>query len=97
MVAQEAQSNAERLSQELDLPLWAARQSRRIDEQLRELWKARRMTVIFVTHSTGEAVFLAERAIVLSKRPGRIVADRRLKLKNFEVVRRGEDIYVVAS
>jgi NitT/TauT family transport system ATP-binding protein len=52
----------------------------RLDEQLRELWQARKMTVIFVTHSTGEAVFLAERAIVLSKRPGRIVADRRLSL-----------------
>jgi NitT/TauT family transport system ATP-binding protein len=52
----------------------------RLDEQLRELWQARRMTVIFVTHSTNEAVFLAERAIVLSKRPGRIVADRRLSL-----------------
>ena len=38
------------------------------------------MTVIFVTHSTSEAVFLAERAVVLSKRPGRIVADRAVDL-----------------
>jgi NitT/TauT family transport system ATP-binding protein len=52
----------------------------RLDEQLRELWQARRMTVIFVTHSTSEAVFLAERAVVLSKRPGRIVADRPVEL-----------------
>ena len=34
----------------------------RLDEQLRELWRARRMTVLFVTHSTAEAIFLAERA-----------------------------------
>ena len=52
----------------------------RLDEQLRELWQARGMTVIFVTHSTSEAVFLAERAVVLSKRPGRIVADRAVDL-----------------
>jgi NitT/TauT family transport system ATP-binding protein len=38
------------------------------------------MTVIFVTHSTSEAVFLAERTVVLSKRPGRIVADRAVDL-----------------
>ncbi len=52
----------------------------RLDEQLRELWQARRMTVIFVTHSTNEAVFLSERTVVLSKRPGRIVSDRQVKL-----------------
>ena len=51
-----------------------------LDEQLRELWKARGMTVIFVTHSTSEAVFLAERTVVMSKRPGRIVADRTVGL-----------------
>jgi NitT/TauT family transport system ATP-binding protein len=51
-----------------------------LDEQLRELWAGSGLTVIFVTHSTAEAVFLAERAIVLSKRPGRIVADHLLDL-----------------
>ncbi|MCX5745492.1 MAG: ABC transporter ATP-binding protein [Proteobacteria bacterium] len=52
----------------------------RLDEQLRELWQARRMTVIFVTHSTTEAVFLADRAVVMSKRPGRIISDRAVAL-----------------
>jgi len=52
----------------------------RLDEQLRELWLAAGMTVVFVTHSTAEAVFLADRAIVLSKRPGRIVADHTIDL-----------------
>lgn len=52
----------------------------RLDEQLRELWTTDRMTVVFVTHSTAEAVFLAERAIVLSARPGRVIEDRRIEL-----------------
>jgi NitT/TauT family transport system ATP-binding protein len=51
-----------------------------LDEQLRELWAETGVTVIFVTHSTGEAVFLAERAVVLSERPGRIVEDRIIDL-----------------
>jgi NitT/TauT family transport system ATP-binding protein len=51
-----------------------------LDEQLRALWQARRMTVIFVTHSTSEAIFLADRTVVLSKRPGRIVSDRAVDL-----------------
>jgi NitT/TauT family transport system ATP-binding protein len=52
----------------------------RLDEKLRALWKTRKMTVVFVTHSLSEAVFLAERAVVLSKRPGRVVLDRTIEL-----------------
>jgi NitT/TauT family transport system ATP-binding protein len=52
----------------------------RLDERLRGLWLSRRMTVIFVTHALAEAAFLAERALVMSRRPGRIVLDRRLEL-----------------
>ena len=52
----------------------------RLDEQLRDLWARRRMTVIFVTHSINEAVFLAQRAVVLSRRPGRVLLDRRIEL-----------------
>jgi NitT/TauT family transport system ATP-binding protein len=51
-----------------------------LDEQLRGLWAARGMTVIFVTHSTAEAAFLATRAVVMSPRPGRIVLDRSIEL-----------------
>jgi NitT/TauT family transport system ATP-binding protein len=52
----------------------------KLDEQLRQLWLERRMTVIFVTHSTNEAVFLADRAVVLTARPARIVRDRAIEL-----------------
>jgi NitT/TauT family transport system ATP-binding protein len=52
----------------------------RLDERLRKLWQVRRMTVVFVTHALAEAAFLAERALVMSRRPGRIVLDHALQL-----------------
>jgi NitT/TauT family transport system ATP-binding protein len=52
----------------------------KLDEQLRRLWLQRGLTVLFVTHSTGEAVFLADRAVVLTSRPARIAGDRRIDL-----------------
>ncbi|HEY7168754.1 MAG TPA: ABC transporter ATP-binding protein [Candidatus Binatia bacterium] len=51
-----------------------------LDLQLHELWLQRRMTVVFVTHSINEAAFLAQRAIVLTRRPARLVLDQRLNL-----------------
>ncbi|MBX7200891.1 MAG: ABC transporter ATP-binding protein [Rhodospirillaceae bacterium] len=47
----------------------------KLNDDLLTLWKQNRWTVVFVTHSIREAVFLAERVVVLSPRPGRIVAD----------------------
>lgn len=52
----------------------------RLDEQLRSLWLHRRFTVIFVTHSIHEATFLADRVIVLSSRPARMMLDHTLDL-----------------
>jgi NitT/TauT family transport system ATP-binding protein len=52
----------------------------KLDEQLRHLWLHHRMTVIFVTHSTAEATFLADRAVVLSSRPARLVEDLKVGL-----------------
>ncbi len=51
-----------------------------LEVQLRELWQRRGMTVIFVTHSISEAAFLANRAVVLARRGGRIKLDRRMDL-----------------
>ena len=53
-----------------------------LEVQLRELWQRRGMTVIFVTHSISEAAFLANRAVVLARRGGRIKLDRRLDMPN---------------
>jgi len=52
----------------------------RLQEDLYRLWSQERMTILFVTHSASEAVFLSERAIVLSSKPARIVLDRKISL-----------------
>ena len=52
----------------------------RLDVRLRDLWIERGMTVIFVTHSITEAAFLADRAVVLTRRGCGIKLDRRLDL-----------------
>ena len=51
-----------------------------LDAYLQGLFMARRMTVVFVTHSIAEAVFLADRALVLSAAGGTILTDRPIAL-----------------
>lgn len=46
-----------------------------MQEMLLELWTHHRMTVIFVTHDIDEAIFLSDRVVVISPRPGRIKAE----------------------
>jgi NitT/TauT family transport system ATP-binding protein len=47
---------------------------------LQDLWMVRRPTVILVTHDLREAAYLADRVLVMSSRPGRIIAERSVAL-----------------
>jgi len=50
----------------------------RLNADLLAWWAARQLSVLFVTHSVYEAVFLSQRVLVMSPRPGRIVAEVRI-------------------
>ncbi len=52
----------------------------RMWSELSRIWQARRKTVLMVTHSIGEALFLADRVLVLTRRPGRIKLDLAVDL-----------------
>jgi NitT/TauT family transport system ATP-binding protein len=52
----------------------------RFDLELLRLWDASAPTIVMVTHSISEAILVADRVIVLSRRPGRVVADIPVEL-----------------
>jgi NitT/TauT family transport system ATP-binding protein len=51
----------------------------RLNNDLLALWRSLRKTVIFVTHSVFESVYLSQRVVVMTARPGRIQADIRIE------------------
>ncbi|HEX7865324.1 MAG TPA: ABC transporter ATP-binding protein [Variovorax sp.] len=50
----------------------------KLDADLLELWRKKKLTVIFVTHSIHEAVFLSSRVVMMAARPGRVVEEFRI-------------------
>ncbi|MGA0571450.1 ABC transporter ATP-binding protein [Variovorax sp. VNK109] len=50
----------------------------KLDADLLELWRKKNLTVVFVTHSIHEAVFLSTRVVMMAARPGRIVEEFRI-------------------
>jgi NitT/TauT family transport system ATP-binding protein len=65
----------------------------RLNNDLLALWRTLRKTVIFVTHSVFESVYLAQRVIVMTARPGRI--SREFRIETAEP--RGEDFRTSAE
>jgi len=61
----------------LDEPFGAldAQTRTRMQDALARLWERRKKTVVFVTHDVEEALYLADRIVVLSERPGRVKAE----------------------
>ena len=51
-----------------------------LNDDLLRLWGDHRPTVVFVTHSVFESVYLSTRIAVMTRRPGRVVADRPIEL-----------------
>jgi NitT/TauT family transport system ATP-binding protein len=58
----------------MDEPFGAldAQTRNKLQHDLVDIWEKTKKTILFVTHSVDEAVFLADRIVVLSPRPGRI-------------------------
>jgi NitT/TauT family transport system ATP-binding protein len=64
-----------------------------MQELLLGIWERDQRTVLFVTHDVDEAVFLADRVIVMSRPPGRILADVTVTLprsRSFEMLTSNE-------
>jgi NitT/TauT family transport system ATP-binding protein len=53
----------------------------RLQDELLAIWRATELSVVFVTHSLEEAIFLADRVVVMSPGPGRIVAEEAIELE----------------
>ncbi len=63
----------------------------RMQMELMELWRRTGRTVVFVTHSIPEAVFLSTRVVVMSPRPGRVAAEITIDLPQPRVFTTRED------
>ena len=56
----------------------------RLQQELKQIWEATGKSIVFVTHSVQEAVFLGTRVVVLSPRPGRVVYNEPVELPTVE-------------
>jgi len=52
----------------------------KLNNDLLSLWEKQKLTVVFVTHSVFESVYLSDRIIVMAARPGRVIADLEIEV-----------------
>ena len=52
-----------------------------LQKELLEIWEKTKKTIVFITHSVDEAVFMADRVVVLTPRPGRVCQIFKVELK----------------
>jgi NitT/TauT family transport system ATP-binding protein len=52
-----------------------------MQEELLGIWERTRQTIVYVTHNIHEAVYMADRVVVLSRRPGRVLAEVKIELE----------------
>ena len=62
---------------------------RKLEDDLLEIWKKEKFTVLFVTHSVSEAIYLSQRVLVLSSGPGKIVYEKNISHYNSKKEFRG--------
>jgi len=83
----------------MDEPFGAldAQTKERMQAELQKLWQVTGKTAIFVTHDLEEAIFLADRIVVLSARPGRVshVEDVKLERPRTSEIRLSEDLLAI--
>jgi NitT/TauT family transport system ATP-binding protein len=69
-----------------------------LQEELLRVWESERKTVLYVTHSIDEAVYMSDRIVLLSARPGRIKAQYSVKLPRPRLMEmRGWSLYTQLS
>ncbi len=69
-----------------------------MQEELLAIWERTRKTIVYVTHNIQEAVYLADRVVVLSRRPGRVLATVPVELERPRVEAMiGEPAFLTAA
>ena len=70
---------------------------RKLEDDLLEIWKKEKFTVLFVTHSVSEAIYLSQRVLVLSSGPGKIVYEKNISQYNSKEEFRGSKEFQVIN